>query len=32
MTEPAQPGEKVRFGVFELDLASGELRTSGAKV
>lgn len=32
MPDSAQPGSKARFGVFELDLASGELRKSGVKV
>ena len=32
MPDSAQPGRKAHFGVFELDLASGELRKSGVKV
>jgi TolB-like protein/DNA-binding winged helix-turn-helix (wHTH) protein/Flp pilus assembly protein TadD len=32
MTNSAQPGEFVRFGAFQVDLPSGELRKNGVKI
>ena len=32
MEEPHQLDPKIRFGIFEVDLSSGELRRAGTKV
>jgi TolB-like protein/DNA-binding winged helix-turn-helix (wHTH) protein/tetratricopeptide (TPR) repeat protein len=32
MINPAQPGEFIRFGAFQVDLSSGELRKNGVKI
>jgi TolB-like protein/DNA-binding winged helix-turn-helix (wHTH) protein/Flp pilus assembly protein TadD len=32
MTNPAEPGEFIRFGAFQVDSSSGELRKNGIKI